>query len=118
MLDSRLSNAHSDIRADLHGLSTIASQLEELLGELRPSWERTAVTRAANHLGAAIASLAHTVEAIGDAVGRCPHPLGMTPCSGIHGHTGPHHAGDRTWDDAQSAQARAAVVAAMGNRCE
>ena len=118
MLDSRLTNAYSFLRADLHSISRIAASVEELLGELHPSWQRNSVNTAANALGSALAALTTALDSIRDAAGPCPHGLGFTPCAAINGHGGHHHNGDRRWDDEQAEQANRAVIAAMGAKTE
>lgn len=118
MIDSRLTNAYNDLRATAAGITKTAADIEELLQELPPSWQRTSINTAANALAAALDSIAETVESLREAVGNCPHYMGTMPCSGINGHGGLHHNRKTTWDDEEAEQATKTVLAKMGDKTE
>ena len=117
MEDTRITNAYHDIRADIHGLSKTARELDELLGQLHGD-EQTHIRRAANSIAAAIAAMANAVEELHAAAGTCRHPSGFTYCTQIKGHGGDHSNGTITWDEDQAERTDAAIVASMGGRTE
>ena len=115
MLDSRLTNAYEDLRADLAALARIGNELDELFGQTSNS----SVRRASNAVSSAIAALAIAVDEISDAAGECRHEAGgVTWCRRILGHGGKHSNGTISWDDDQAQAWGDAAVAGMGGRTE
>lgn len=119
MLDSRLTNAITDLLGDISDISRTAHHIDGLLDDLKkPTPERGTVARGHGRLAVALAELAGAVGEF-QSVADCGHPGGFAAwCHRPYGHQGLHGAYGVEWDDQSAQRSRDAAAKAMGGRTE